>query len=526
MSTALPRRSPRRARNLPAAAALLALTLGALLSACGGGGNAPAAEAPQGAPPPAARPAIPTPVGVPIGARVSASIGPAGGTLASADGALIVEVPAGAFDREHEVTIQEISNHAHGRVGRAWRITPEGLDTPQPMTLRFRYTQDELRGTTTALLGVATQAADGTWRVYRRPAHDAANASIAIRTRHFSDWSMVAGAQLLPGEAAVQVGAGVALRVQRCEYVEDPASDDIHVPQPDELRRCDSEPLWNWALRDWAVNGTAGGNATVGTVQPVGDATRGEAVYTAPAAVPAGNPVAVSVTLPDFHGAGEQTLVAHVTVNDGGAACAHLRNRTVWNATWGVRYSFSGAKANGDTLRSTVRADLTARLVATSQSEHGMSLSGPATGTFQFEQEHVQAGTTPRVTTASGHGAPYVDAHVPDGTNITLNIDFRTCEYSTGFKLVAPVLVARNGDVEAVPRATLGYAHAVGPRTVPASGTLGGGGAFTAHSPLWALLNPAEDLWVPVAADPFNSGFAAEGAAGAAAVEWSLAPEG
>lgn len=59
-----------------------------------------------------------------------------------------------------------------------------------------------------------------------------------------------------------------------------------------------------------------------------------------------------------------------------------------------------------------------------------------------------------------------------------------------------------------------------------ASGTLAAGGPFAAYSPLRALLNPNADLRVPVAADPFKSGFAAEGEAGAAAVDWSLAPEG
>jgi hypothetical protein len=506
-------------------AVFVALNLAAMLSACGGGGAA-SAEAPEQAPPAQARPAVPTAVGAVIGARAAATIGPAGGTLSSADGALVVEVPPGAFGEEHEVSIEEIANHAHGRVGRAWRILPEGLHTPVPMTLRMRYGAPELRGTTAALLGVATQAADGTWRVHRQPEHDAQAMTVAVRTRHFSDWSLVAGMQLLPGEAAVQPGATVDLRVLRCEYVDNAEDDDLHVPMPDDLRRCEVEPLANFSLEDWAVNGVAGGSEAVGTLEPADDPTLGTAVYTAPATAPARNPVAVSVRLPDPFAPGVQTLVSNITVADAGAACAHLRNRATWQASWGLRYAWNGANRDGDTLRTMVRADLTARLEVSAQGPGGMSWSGPATGTFEFDQEHVRQGAVPRVTTAAGAGAPYVAAHVPDGTNVTLSIDFRTCEYSTHVKVVGPVLLADRGEVESLPHVTFGYADASAPRAVPSSGTLSGGGAITAHSPLWALANPHADTWVPVAGDPFNSGFAAEGEAGAAAVEWVIEPVG
>lgn len=428
-------------------------------------------------------------------------------------------------DDDADACAAEIANHAHGRIGRAWRITPEGLNTPQPTTLRFRVTADELRGTTAALLGVATQAADGTWRVYRRPEFDAASGTVSIRTRHFSDWSKVAGAQLLPGESAVQVNGAVELRVLRCEVVEDPHSDDLHIPMPGELRRCDSEPLWNWTLRDWAVNGTVGGSVAAGTVQAVGDVRLGEALYRAPASAPAANPVAVSVRLPELWGVGEQTLVSNITVIDSGARCAHLRHRAAWNGTWGLRYTFNGVNEEGDTVQSTVRADVTARLLVAAEGPNGVTWAGPATGTFQFDQVHVENRNPPDVTTAAGGGAPYVDANLQDGSHVTLSIDFRTCQYTTGFSLRGRVLVANDGEVEELPNIPIGAAHAVAPRAVPASGTLTGGGAFTAHSAIWGLQNPGTDGWFPWAGDPFNSGFAAEGQAGAASVEWSFEPE-
>jgi hypothetical protein len=218
--------------------------------------------------------------------------------------------------------------------------------------------------------------------------------------------------------------------------------------------------------------------------------------------------------------------VSNITVADADAACANLRNRTAWNATWGLRYAYNGANADGDTLRSSVRADVTARLVVVTAGPNGVTWMGPATGAFQFDLERVDNGSPPDVSTAAGGGAPYKDADVGNGSRVTLSIDFRTCQYTTSFALHGRVLVAKDGQVEELPKAALGAVHAVAPRSVPSSGTLRGGGAFTAHSALWGLVNPGADIWLPIAADPFIGGFSAEGQAGAASVEWSIEPEG
>ena len=206
-----------------------ALAAALLMSACGGGGGDSGPEAPnlgntpppspapipdpeptptpqpQPTPPPQDKAPIPTEIGEPLGDAISKTIGAGGGELATADGAIAVVVPAGAFAKDEVVSIQEISNEAHGAKGRAFRISPEGLNTPVPMTIRFKYEDDELAGTTLESLRVAYQQADRTWRVYTQPTIDTNAKTLSIKTRHFSDWSRVVGVQILPNAERVKV---------------------------------------------------------------------------------------------------------------------------------------------------------------------------------------------------------------------------------------------------------------------------------------------------------------------------------
>jgi hypothetical protein len=301
----------------------LPLVCSTLLTACGNPYTTPTAATP----PPASH-AIPvaTVAGRPLAEPVSKRIGPAGGSLESADRALTVIVPAGAFAADTFVSIQEISNEAHGSTGKAYRIRPEGLQTAVPMTLRFRYSEEDLAGTALANLGIATQAADKTWDVYRRPVVDTRMHTLSVRTSHFSDWSKVRGAQLLPGTATVKVNSSVALRAVVCvDAPPEVSEDDLIVPEPPsakpapkprKIHKCESFAATNARLTNWAVNGSAGGNGATGTVSATSGPLAGTARYTAPNKVPASNPVAVSVDLPAAEGLERQTLVSMIKVID------------------------------------------------------------------------------------------------------------------------------------------------------------------------------------------------------------------
>lgn len=299
--------------------ALLATVI--LVAACGGGGVASTAAGDAlSLPASPGRPAVPTAVDTVIGGAASQLIGTAGGSLLSLDGNLSIEVPPGAFAQEHQVTIQEITNEAHGGFGKAYRITPEGLNTPKPMTLRLRYQAGDLQGTAPALLAVATQAAQRTWRAYRRPTVDTAARTLSVQTTHFSDWSTVRGAQLRPGTASVKVNTTIDLRMMRCEFIDVGApagpNNPADLPVPSELKYCDTEPLWASALENWAVNGSVGGSTTAGTVAPVGDALPGQARYTASGAVPGPTRSACRWTCPTSSASGGRPWCRRSRITD------------------------------------------------------------------------------------------------------------------------------------------------------------------------------------------------------------------
>jgi hypothetical protein len=65
------------------------------------------------------------------------NVGPRGGMVSSSDGALTLDVPAGAVDREVEVAIEPADMELPaGNVAPGYHLTPEGLGLRIPATLR------------------------------------------------------------------------------------------------------------------------------------------------------------------------------------------------------------------------------------------------------------------------------------------------------------------------------------------------------------------------------------------------------
>lgn len=253
---------------------------------------------------------VPTAVGMPTGEPVTATIGSEGGSLVSADGALRVAVPPGAVAEPTTFSIQPITNHAHGGLGSAYRLGPEGAHFAEPVRLHFHYETAALAGTSAELLAIATQEADGLWSAPRGVTHDADLATVSVDATHFSDWSLITGAQISPASATVRTGRTVALRLVVCEREE---RDDLLAPL---VASCQPSTLMADLVESWAVNAVVGGNAELGTVHTTG----AEATYTAPAEVPAANPVAVSATYLGLLDQTRTTLVASVTVVPSGCS--------------------------------------------------------------------------------------------------------------------------------------------------------------------------------------------------------------
>ena len=323
----------------------------ALMSACGGGSDADGDEPPtqEPAPTPAPTPVpgptpIPAPavakatvIGVAEGLPVSASIGADGGRLETPDGSLAVIVPAGAFAAPTTVVLQPISNHAHGGIGRAWRITPHGLNTPVPMTLEWQYGADEAQAADG--LAIATQRADGTWVALRAVQHDVAQRRLRISTRHFSDWSLVAGRQLRPAQAVVEVGGRLALSITRCRTV-NVSNDEQEIP----LAECEVDAAMQFDNWDWSVNGVAFGNGMHGqVVKPTDFLYPGVATYLAPAAVPPSNPVAVSASyLSSAPFEVRNIITSNVRVVQAATGCSWLQDVQALSAEVEARYGWAG----------------------------------------------------------------------------------------------------------------------------------------------------------------------------------------
>lgn len=290
--------------------ALLALHIVGLV-ACGGGADAPAAgAAPPPAPPAASSPApTPTPAGVPIGAAASATIGAAGGSLASGDGMVRLTIPAGALAAPTEVSIEPISNLAHGGIGAAYRLRPEGQVFQQPVLVSFGYTDSDLAGTAAPALGIAYQDGRGFWRGLKNVVRDAAARTLTVSTTHFSDWSRVSGLQIRPPSKTIRSDESVDLVVAFCEPQTDP-NDDLTTL----LSLCTSGGPIVWPVKNWSVDGQSGGSFDTGIV--TADARGDGARYQGPIVLDGGgqtHDVSVEVDLP---GAEKTLLVAQITVAD------------------------------------------------------------------------------------------------------------------------------------------------------------------------------------------------------------------
>jgi hypothetical protein len=434
-----------------------ALCAALALSACGGGDDKPATGSDNGGdvgsdPPPQPNPIpdpepdpeptpdpvpepdedrpppVPTAKGSKIGAAASKIIGAAGGQLATADGAVSVEVPAGAFAQDRTVSIQEISNEAHGGKGRAFRISPEGLDTPVPMTVRFAYTDEDLNGTTLDSLSIAFQDEARLWHVYKEPTVDPAQKTLSIQTTHFSDWSMVAEAQLMPHTARVQVGQPLQLQVMHCERYEEELFIDL-------IAYCDPSPLDAYSSSHWAVNGVEGGGAQFGSIVADADRWSGKATFTAPATKPTPNVVSVSVQ----HALGPdpafQLLVSNITIVEE-LSCQSLR--TVERLDAALAFDEFGFSASRESHSYTGRHSGLLEGTLVKALPDGAQLPFDVWFTYlePLHGGHVSIAdrhvfTPPSgdgfVETLSGSGDPHDAMDVP--SFISLKVNYETCTY-------------------------------------------------------------------------------------------------
>ncbi|HEY3251719.1 MAG TPA: hypothetical protein VGK25_11425 [Ignavibacteria bacterium] len=168
----------------------------------------------------------PTAVGTPNGTPVSMTIGSAGGNMISSDSAVELVIPTGALSSNTDITIQPITNFCYNSYSNAYRLTPDGQQFNQPVTVKFHYDSTTLASTIGMFMGIAHQDASGYWHYSNDISNDTVNRVISSPITHFSDWSYFTITRLRASPQFVRVNQTANLRV---DFVNPQGDDDLVV---------------------------------------------------------------------------------------------------------------------------------------------------------------------------------------------------------------------------------------------------------------------------------------------------------
>ena len=283
---------------------LLPVTIVLILSGCKKNTNALTSSIPDIA--------VPTTVGTPVGDSTIKTIGPSGGSLASADGNAELIFPAGALSNNTNISIQAITNNAPNGIANAYRFLPEGITFLQPVTLKFHYKAEDLAATLGDLMGIAFQDSTGIWYRVNNFTNDTANKIISAPIRHFTDWTPFDILSINPQFGNIKVNQSWTLDISAVSTDDGALKFD---PENDEVAPLIK--LGNNFKVVWSANGIVNGNATVGTLT----GSLPSASFKAPAKVPSQNPVSVSalvVATFKYHGKtfDKTNLISNVNIVD------------------------------------------------------------------------------------------------------------------------------------------------------------------------------------------------------------------
>ncbi|HYC28443.1 MAG TPA: hypothetical protein VEB42_06490 [Chitinophagaceae bacterium] len=159
--------------------------IAAILSAC----SKPVTPADQSPPPPRGS-AVATEIGQPTGNAISKAIGSNGGSIASADGKVTVNIPAGALESNQTISLQPIESKAPlGMQGFAYRLQPQGLELKKPATVSLKYIDKDVTGTLPELVSLAAQQQNQTWKKVSGASLDKNTKTITAPVSRLADYS-------------------------------------------------------------------------------------------------------------------------------------------------------------------------------------------------------------------------------------------------------------------------------------------------------------------------------------------------
>ena len=140
----------------------------------------------------------------------SATIGATGGTLTSADGALLLGVPAGAVGADTVFSVQQVAPPGPGTVGPVYDLEPSGVMFNPPLTLLFDYAGANLEGVDPQGLSLASYDSPGAWDPVPSSVN-VASQTIGAQVSHFTPWGFYppAPSAFIPQTISFQIATGV-----------------------------------------------------------------------------------------------------------------------------------------------------------------------------------------------------------------------------------------------------------------------------------------------------------------------------
>src|SRR5690242_6007891 len=253
-----------------------------------------------------------TPAGDLLGNAATAKMDSKGGNVRSADGNLEIIFPADAVTDEISVSIQSTHNVLTENDEGSYQLEPSGVTFKKPVQLIFHYAGGNENAD---LKSIAWQDADGKWHSPRNIAIDTVQKTVSCFTPHFSRWSKFDKIYLSPADASIKVSKTLSLHVFSLDDIRDRLGDAVSeaaTPGSNDDDALLATPhLKHYNLGEWTANGIVKGDGEVGTVSKQSDR---DANYKAPAVVPSGNPVAVSVQVYSDKNTRKLLLTSHVTV--------------------------------------------------------------------------------------------------------------------------------------------------------------------------------------------------------------------
>ncbi|MGN7824929.1 hypothetical protein ACTJJB_32700 [Chitinophaga sp. 22536] len=269
------------------------------------------------------------PVGIIDGTPVTKEIGPAGGTIATTDNRIAVEIPAGAVNAATSFSIQPITNTNIAGLGKAFRITPH-QPLMKPATITVHYEDGDLGHTFAEALGIAYQDSQGKWKAVGGVQLNKEMKTVSVKITHFSDWSFFEAVFVEPGIQFVDPGSTVKLSVK--SYFSAGMEDLLSPLTQEGVETYINSPKNDLPLKyieKWELAGA-------GKLSPAGS----HAVYQAPGDIPATNPATVSVRIKLKNGA-IGLVLANIFVMPEGIA---LR---IDGGAWELLGAATGSSSNG-----------------------------------------------------------------------------------------------------------------------------------------------------------------------------------